>query len=221
MGDSTNNKSCAKEGFTLTMIVSKSSNCIQKCNTVYTVVCCFVLLGGCSSSFLRCSTTDATPFRTAFYVIGEEYWPALSLIVSSEREEVVWLLAVPLAFTKSPPCCLPRLLDPSPKLLVCFQRAYIVSFRPMQQQHLISLDLSRYVLARVEHYFGPFHKLFSMLKLMPERFKRVNHACVEWKKSCIDDGRIQQLPQVSFLAYFCIPIFMFVLFVSFIFLFQR
>jgi hypothetical protein len=113
------------------------------------------------------------------------------------------LLAVRLASTKSPPCCLPRLLDPSPKLLVCFQRAYIVSFRPMQQQHLISPDLSRYVLARVEH-FGPFHELFSVLKLMPERFKRVNHACVESKKSCIDDGRIQQLPQVSFLVYFCI-----------------
>jgi hypothetical protein len=185
---------------------------------VYRVVCCFLLLD--AVAFLRCSTTDATPFRTAFYVIGEEYWPALSLIVSSERVEVVWLLTVRRVFTKSPPCCLPRLLDPSPKLLVCFQRAYIVSFRPIQQQHLISLDLSRYVLARVEH-FGPFHKLFSMLKLMPERFKRVNHACVEWKKSCIDHGRIPQLPQVSFLAYFCIPIFMFVLFVSSIFLFQH
>jgi hypothetical protein len=41
MGDSTNNKSCAKEGFTLTMIVS---NCIQKYNVLCTVVCCFLLL---------------------------------------------------------------------------------------------------------------------------------------------------------------------------------
>jgi hypothetical protein len=130
------------------------------------------------------------------------------------------LLAVPRVSTKSPPCCLPRLLDPSPKLPVCFQRAYIVSFRPIQQQHLISPDLSRYVLARVEH-FGPFHKLFSVLKLMPERFKRVNHACVESKKSCIDNVSIEQLPQLSFLVYFCIPIFIFVLFVSSIFLFQH
>jgi hypothetical protein len=81
MGDSTNNKSCAKEGFTLTMIVS---NCIQKYNVLCTVVCCFLLLA--AVAFLRCSTTDATPFRTAFYVIGEEYWPALSLIVCIVRE---------------------------------------------------------------------------------------------------------------------------------------